>query len=141
MSPTYQLASLARRALSLTRFPTFCASLVAGSTLLAWPLETVLLHGSRLLKSTSDSGRLKLVSILAKFIAALLSAAFSFTLLNSRASSSQPLLSEHTRSVRVPSHVDFIDPGPFDQPPEPGLEVPEAPAAGPQGYPVHTLYE
>ncbi len=90
------------------RFPAFCAVLVGGSTLLQIPVKVAIdvLFGWK----PTQSGPSRL---LARFLAALISASASFRLLNSApvdhaayiASTSTPVLNRYA-------------PGPFDEPPE-----------------------
>ncbi|KAF1962841.1 hypothetical protein CC80DRAFT_541989 [Byssothecium circinans] len=107
-----QLVSLFRQALSIHRFPFFCASLVGGSTLLHLPVREILLRFVRLRTPTITSTQLHATTLLAKFLAAFISASFSFKLLNGgpQRSSSRP--------SQPSSHLQFLKPGPFDEPPE-----------------------
>ncbi|KAK7179267.1 hypothetical protein DPSP01_003481 [Paraphaeosphaeria sporulosa] len=113
-----QIVSTLRRALSLNRFPAFCATLIGGSTLLQLPLRTLAcqIGGLRGL-----GGRY--IRLFVNFSAALISASAAFSLLNSR-----PHNGSVTPAQTTPlSHLDIVNPSPFDEPPESGLrEVDDA---------------
>ncbi|PVI07117.1 hypothetical protein DM02DRAFT_352762, partial [Periconia macrospinosa] len=118
----HQLVTIFQQALSIHRFPFFCASFIAGSTLLQLPIQALLIQALRLHIFPLSHGLTKLhrISHLAKFTAALISASFSFILLNSR-SCSHLAVSRNTQ-VLPSSHLEFIKPGPFDEPPESGVQ-------------------
>ncbi|KAF2689648.1 hypothetical protein K458DRAFT_291865, partial [Lentithecium fluviatile CBS 122367] len=92
------LTSVIQQALSIHRFPAFCAALVGGSTLLQLPIRRLLVAVTHRATSTVDPLPLRAADVLAKLFAALISASVSFNLINSGSSSSPP--------------------GPFDEPPE-----------------------
>ncbi|KAH6619001.1 integral membrane protein [Boeremia exigua] len=102
-----------REALALHRFPTFCAVLIGGSTLLQIPIKAVL---NTLIRLTSrpDHG---LARVLARFLAALVSASAAFRLLNSAPVKYDAL------NANPPPVLNRFAPGPFDEPPEDPAEV------------------
>lgn len=109
----YQISSILREATAPHHFPTFCGILIGGSTLLQAPIQALTLLLLRTLQRPID---VRLSRRFARFIAALVSAALSFTLLNKPPASSRP-----RRSFAVPypsTHLKFVQPGPFDEPPE-----------------------
>lgn len=81
-------------------FPTFCATLVGGATLLPLALQSVL-----------PKCRWGSAQLLAKFVTTFVSAWAAFTLLNRR----QQSCKSPTTTI---SHLHVIQPGPFDQPPD-----------------------
>jgi hypothetical protein len=105
-----------RQAVGINRFPAFCAVLVGGSTLLQAPIKALIVELSRLLSKDRTLSTLKTAGMLAKFIAALISASISFGLINS--ASPQSSSAGPVRPLQASSHLDFIKPGPFDDPPE-----------------------
>ncbi|CAI6252429.1 unnamed protein product [Periconia digitata] len=76
------------------------------------PLRTLFIQLLRLFPSHNDLTSLRIASLLAKFFASLTSASLSFALLNTRPSS----YNDEGRDTA--SHLRFIKPGPFDEPPE-----------------------
>lgn len=103
------------RALSASSFPTFCATLVGGSTLLQLPLHRAL-HKSGSTKNGPHGAR----STVVRFIAALISSSVAFVLLNGR--TSLPSSSAGRTERLSTTHLDLVKPGPFDEPPEIGLK-------------------
>jgi len=67
----------------LNRFPAFCAVLVGGSTLLTIPFRLLFIALLRLLRGKGWRGNLRLIDRAARFLAALIAAALSFSLINS----------------------------------------------------------
>ncbi|KAL4820230.1 hypothetical protein BDW67DRAFT_153729 [Aspergillus spinulosporus] len=80
----YELLRVLAGPLRLESFPTFCAALVGGSTLLPILALRVLQTACRRLGSDSKSLNFKSVSQLIQFAAAFVSAWFSFQILNRR---------------------------------------------------------
>jgi hypothetical protein len=113
-----QLYNVIRQAVGIHRFPAFCGVLVGGSTLLQAPLKALIVELLRLAQNVPTSNNLRAAGLLAKFIAAVISASASFSLINS-ASPESPSASS-VRASQASSHLDFIEPGPFDDPPETG---------------------
>lgn len=111
--------------MGIHRFPTFCAVLVGGSTLLQAPIKAFIVELLRLARNVPRSNNLRIAGILAKFTAALISSFISFSLLNDVPLNSPP--ASAVSPSQPTSHLDFIKPGPFDSPPEPSSsEVSEA---------------
>ncbi|ORY11656.1 hypothetical protein BCR34DRAFT_319181 [Clohesyomyces aquaticus] len=111
-----QFISVLRQATALHRFPTFCGVLVGGSTFLQTPIRQLillLLRAPITLFSTFDR---ETTQRAARFMAALLSAALSFQLLNS--GTSKASVSGVSGLSTLPSHLNICKPGPFDEPPE-----------------------
>ncbi|KAF2635019.1 hypothetical protein P280DRAFT_474119 [Massarina eburnea CBS 473.64] len=108
----HQLTRLFRQALSVHRFPFFCASLAGGSTLLQLPLQKLVIQSLQLRVPAISPGQLRAANLVAKFAAALVSASFSFTLLNGDPRKTPSIL------FQTPSHFQTLRPGPFDEPPE-----------------------
>ena len=103
-------------ALALHRFPAFCAVLVGGSTLGQIPIHALLATVLHLVKTHPRAGELRLTRFCARFIAALLAASASFTLLNSAPDTHLSL----TASVPFQPRRHGARLGPFDEPPENG---------------------
>ncbi|PSN61141.1 hypothetical protein BS50DRAFT_593066 [Corynespora cassiicola Philippines] len=121
-----QFITVLRQALALHRFPAFCGVLVGGSTLLKLPLSALIISIQRLARSASTPLDVKAARLIATFLAALVSASVSFRLLNS-APPKLPSLARARAPSYPRSHLDVVEPGPFDDPPEPSpLEVDDA---------------
>ena len=106
-----------RQALAVHRFPAFCAVLVGGSTLLQIPIKAVLDLVLPRLKSSYRPLDLGIAQLLARFLAALVSASVSFRLLNN--------VSTHNEALSVQERAPVLNrfaPGPFDEPPEENSE-------------------
>jgi hypothetical protein len=111
------LVSILQKALSIHRFPFFCASLIGGSTLLQLPIKALLIQTLRVSRTTIKPYHKHNASLVAKFTAALISAAAAFRNLNRGSSSTAPSVRQR-RSMYAASHLELIQPGPFDEPPE-----------------------
>ncbi|KAJ4985386.1 integral membrane protein [Stagonosporopsis vannaccii] len=100
-----------REALALHRFPTFCAVLVGGSTILQVPIKAVL---DAILPRLGSARPLDLgvAQLSARFLAALASASISFKLLNNAPMDYAALETRHSPVL------NRFAPGPFDEPPE-----------------------
>lgn len=111
------MISVFRQALSIHRFPAFCACLVGGSTLFPIPIKSLLRGISRLIGSSSDPLRFKAAGLFSNFIASLFAASFAFRLLNS-GPKRLPVSGRGTSPPNLLSHLDVVKLGPFDDPPE-----------------------
>lgn len=111
------MARLLQHALSLRSFPSFCATLVGGSTFFQSPIHRFFSAILRLASPSVDVRRSPSIRLLARFFSALLSASLSFKLINSPHSNS-PSASAPTPQLK--SHLQVVKPGPFDDPPEVG---------------------
>ncbi|KAF2793938.1 hypothetical protein K505DRAFT_243221, partial [Melanomma pulvis-pyrius CBS 109.77] len=78
-----QLYAILRRAVGVHRFPAFCGILIGGSTLLQTPIKAFIVQVVCLIQIAPTSANLRIAGLLARFIAALVSASVSFGLLNS----------------------------------------------------------
>ncbi|KAF9698100.1 hypothetical protein EKO04_003380 [Ascochyta lentis] len=103
-----------REAFAFHRFPAFCAVLVGGSTLLQIPLKALLITVLPRLRLYPKSFDRWIAARLARFSAALISASFSFKLLNSAPTNYIP-----STLPNAPSSFTKTELGPFDEPPEP----------------------
>ncbi|KAF2017015.1 hypothetical protein BU24DRAFT_142049 [Aaosphaeria arxii CBS 175.79] len=117
---TLQWSSILRQGTALHRFPTFCGVLIGGTTLLPAPIRaliTLLLRAVRI-NATSSPDYVRSIDRIARFIAALVSAFVSFHLLNRKPQDGRE---ESQIKTNLPtSHLEVLQPGPFDQPPEYG---------------------
>lgn len=109
----FQIRTILRQALSPNRFPAFCGVLVGGSTLLQAPFRVVLISLLRAISPALSSNNTQLPTRLARFIAALVAASCSFSLLNRAPSGSS---ARRTAATRRSSHLTFLKPGPYDEP-------------------------
>ncbi|KAF2708454.1 hypothetical protein K504DRAFT_468791 [Pleomassaria siparia CBS 279.74] len=123
-----QLWTILRQAQGIHRFPAFCGVLVGGSTLLQVPIKALIIELLRLVHRVPTRSQVKKARILARFVGALFSAFVSFRLINSASfissSASQiqpfpPPLAHPAHPTHSTTHLDFVKPGPFDEPPEP----------------------
>lgn len=105
-----------REALAVHRFPTFCAVLVGGSTLLQIPIKAILDLVLPRLTFSSRSLDLGVAQLFARSLAALISASVSFKLLNNAPTNTAALAASETTPV-----LNRFAPGPFDEPPEEGF--------------------
>jgi hypothetical protein len=113
------LTSVFYQALSINRFPAFCAVLVGGSTLLQLPIRYLIIGLARLSTLALKTSHLRAAYVSARFLAALISASVSFSLINSAPSNSSSL---SRNSPHLLNHAQVVKPGPFDEPPENGEE-------------------
>ncbi|KAF3008915.1 hypothetical protein E8E13_011256 [Curvularia kusanoi] len=111
LTTAYTIHTL-REALALHRFPAFCAVLIGGSTILQIPIKALLhlILPCLISAKTRDPGVTRLI---ARFLAALLSASASFRLLNNVPVNYGAPIIQSTTPV-----LDRFAPGPFDEPPE-----------------------
>ncbi|KAF3048097.1 hypothetical protein E8E12_010288 [Didymella heteroderae] len=114
LTTAYSIHTL-REALAVHRFPTFCAVLVGGSTLLQIPIKAILDIIIPRLRSSSRSLDLGVTQLFARFLAALISASISFRLLNNAPTSTAAFVASDPTPV-----LNRFAPGPFDEPPEEG---------------------
>lgn len=114
MTRCAQLVTIFRQALSLHRFPAFCASIIGGSTLLRLPIQHFLASTSRSFRSPAGLLDIQAVRLVSRFLACLISAFVSFRLLNGSSST------QASATGRPPplNPQQVANPGPFEDPPE-----------------------
>ncbi|KAF2470701.1 uncharacterized protein BDR25DRAFT_31933 [Lindgomyces ingoldianus] len=111
-----QFTTILRQAVAPHRFPTFCGVLIGGSTLLQIPIKNLILFLRYSLRSPSRSIDFIPTRQAAQFIAAIVSAAVSFHLLNT--APTKPSMPSGTELAQPSTHLEPCEPGPFDEPPE-----------------------
>ncbi|KAF2277599.1 uncharacterized protein EI97DRAFT_457596 [Westerdykella ornata] len=113
-----QVAEILHHAIQPYRFPAFCGTLVGGACLLQIPIGALLTLLLRLVPRRCPDPHAPLR--LTRFIAALVSASVSFTMLNRIPASAQlRLQSEKNREASLRSgHPGGAEPSPFNDPPK-----------------------
>ncbi|OCL09527.1 hypothetical protein AOQ84DRAFT_316816, partial [Glonium stellatum] len=113
----HRLFQVLRQAAALNRFPAFCGVLIGGSTLLQLPLKRIFIALNQILRRKAWSIDQVLIERLARFLAALISASISFSLLNSGPAHRAELPSTTSAKKTLISDPNK-KPSPFEEPPE-----------------------
>ena len=85
-----QLYRVYRQALQSNRFPAFCGALIAGFSLLQAPIFASLIAGCRKIHGERHREHAQTLRRVARFLAALVAASLSFSLLNTASSKANP---------------------------------------------------